>query len=225
VPAHIGVQLLLLGTEGVEQVQGHLPVVSFVIPLQQDLQRNGDPPGLLEHRAGHKTPGEQQRGRDARLDHRQPDADGDHPARVPHRAADLGQRKEGVQDRPPFRDRLLDQRKDEPVDDLLADRLAGLQGPAQVGAGLVDGGETGPVTASGELDGRRGEALCVPGPGDEPGVHLVQSAGVAHQDQRRGCGYRRPQEAGDLAEGEFAFEDTVVEALFGSESHGRAFRE
>ena len=48
---------------------------------------------------------------------------------------------------------------------------------------------------------------------------------VADQDQRSRCGSRRPQDAGDLAEGEFAFEDAVVEALFGSESHGRAFRE
>jgi hypothetical protein len=47
----------------------------------------------------------------------------------------------------------------------------------------------------------------------------VQSAGVADQDQRcrRGCG--RPQDAGDLAEVEFSFEDAVVEALFGSELH------
>jgi hypothetical protein len=160
---------------------------------------------------------------------RQPDADGDHPSRVPDRAADLGQRKQGVQSGPPFRDRLFDQRTDEPVDDLLVDRLAGLQRPAQVGAGLLGGGGTGPVTAAGKLDGGRGEALrrAVPGPGHQPGVHRVQSAGVAEQDQRGrcGCGSGRPQDAGDLAEGEFAFEDAVVEALFGGESHGRAFRE
>jgi hypothetical protein len=53
----------------------------------------------------------------------------------------------------------------------------------------------------------------------------VQAAVVADQDQRGRCGSRRPQDAGDLAEGEFAFEDDVVEALFGDESHGRAFRE
>ena len=35
VPAEIGVQRLLLGAEGVEQVQGRLPVVPFVVPLQQ----------------------------------------------------------------------------------------------------------------------------------------------------------------------------------------------
>jgi hypothetical protein len=29
----------------------------------------------------------------------------------------------------------------------------------------------------------------------------------------------------DVAEGEFAFEAAIVEALFGSEVHGRAFRE
>src|SRR6266498_1722900 len=76
VPAQIGVQRLLRGAEGVEQVQGRLPVVPFVVPLQQDQQRNGDLPGLLEQGAGHETPGEQKSGRDTRLDHRQPDADG-----------------------------------------------------------------------------------------------------------------------------------------------------
>ena len=35
-----------------------------------------------------------------------------------------------------------------PVDDLV-DRLAGLQRPAEVGAGLLGGGGTGPVTAPG----------------------------------------------------------------------------
>ena len=220
VSAHVGVQRLFLGAEGVEQVQGPLPVVAFVVPLQQDLQRNGDLPGLLEHGAGHETPGEQQGGRDARLDHRQPDADGDHSSRVPDRAADLGQRKDGVQRGPPFRDRLFDQREDEPADDLVVDRFAGLQRPAQVGAGLLGGGGTGPVTAAGELDGGRGEALrrgcraratsrgyimCSP-----PGwPSRISGVGV---DADRG----RPQDAGDLAEGEFAFEDEVVEALFGS---------
>jgi hypothetical protein len=50
---------------------------------------------------------------------------------------------------------------------------------------------------------------------------------MAEQDQRGrcGCGCGRPQDAGDLVKGEFALEDTVVEALFGNESHGRAFRE
>jgi hypothetical protein len=68
---------------------------------------------LLAQGVGHETPGEQKGGRDARLDHHQPDADGDHPSRVPDRAADLGQRKEGVQGGPPFRDRHFDQREDE----------------------------------------------------------------------------------------------------------------
>jgi hypothetical protein len=50
---------------------------------------------------------------------------------------------------------------------------------------------------------------------------------VAEQDQRDRCAYGCgcPQDAGDLTEGEFAFEDTVVETLFRSEMHGRAFRE
>lgn len=94
----------------------------------------------------------------------------------------------------------------------------------------------------GASPGRRGPApptaCCRPGGGPPPAAsadagrrtrsHLVQSErGVAEQDQRdrRGCGRGRPQDAGELAEGEFAFQDAVIEALFGSEVHGRAFRE
>ncbi len=225
----MGMQGLLLGAEGVEQVQGRLPVVSFVVPLQQHVQRNGDPAGLREHGARHETPGEQDSCRDTRFGHCQPDADGDHAPRVPDRAADPGQRKEGVQGGLPFRDRLVGQREDEGVDGLVADRLAGLHRPAKVGAGLLGGGQAGPVAASGELDGGRGEALrCgALGPSHQPGVHLAQPAGVAEQDQRHRCGYGHgsPQDAGDLAEGEFAFEDAAVETLFRRELHGRAFRE
>jgi hypothetical protein len=122
----------------------------------------------------------------------------------------------------------VDQRDDEGGGDL-ADRLAGLHRLAQVGAGLLIGGGTGPVPVSGSVDGGCREAVLrrvVPGPGHQPGEPLVHvAATVADQDQRGRCGSRRPQDAGDLAEGEFAFEDAVVQALFGSESHGRAFRE
>ena len=158
--------------------------------------------------------------------HRQPNADGG-PPRVPDRAADLGQRKEGVQGGPPFRDSLFDQRADEGLEDLI-DRLAGPHRPAEVGASLFVGGGTGPVTAPGGVDGGHREAVrrAVPGPGHQPGFPLGQAVVVGHQDQRGRCGgLRRPQGAGDLTEGEFAFEDAVVEALFGSELHGRAFRE
>jgi hypothetical protein len=101
---------------------------------------------------------------------------------------------------------------------------------AQVGAGLLGGGRAGPLTAPRQLDGGRGEAVFRRGVSGSPrqsGVHLVQSAGVAEQDQwgRCGCESGCPQNAGDVAEGEFAFEDAVVEALFRSELHGRAFRE
>ena len=120
----------------------------------------------------------------------------EHPSREPDRTADFGQRKEGVQDGLPFRDRPFHQREDEPVDDPAGDRLAGLQRPAQVGAGLLGGGEAGPVTAPGELDGGRGEALRrgLPGPRHKSGIHLLQAAGVAEQDQRHrfGCGSGRP---------------------------------
>jgi len=51
------------------------------------------------------------------------------PPEKPDRAADLGQRKDGVQGGLPFRDRPFDQREDEGVDDLV-DRLTDLQRPA-----------------------------------------------------------------------------------------------
>lgn len=181
--------------------------------------------------AGTRLPAKKAGYRDARLDQREADADGDHSALERDRAADLRQRKERVQGGLPFRDRLVDQREDEGVDDLVADRLAGLQRPAQVGAGLLDGGPAGPVTAPGEFDGGRGPAVLrrvVPGAPRQPGVHPAQSEGrVADQDQWHRCGYGGgcPQDAGDLAEGEFAFEDAVVEALLRSDVHGRAFRE
>jgi hypothetical protein len=107
-------------------------------------------------------------------------------------------------------------------------RVPGTKPPAEVGAGLLIDGGTGPVTVPGGVDGGHREAVLrrvVPGPGHQPGEPLVQAAVVAAQDQRGRRGSRRPQDAGDLAEGEFAFEDAVVEALFRSESHGRAFRE
>jgi hypothetical protein len=138
-----------------------------------------------------------------------------HPPGVPDRAADLGQLKEGVQSGLPFRDRVVDQRADERLEDLV-DRLAGLHRPPEVGASLLVGGGTGPVTAPGGVDGGHREAACrgVPGPGHQPGFRLGQAVVVGHEDQRGRCGSGRPQGAGGLAEGEFALEDVVVEALF-----------
>lgn len=130
----------------------------------------------------------------------------------------------------PFRDRPVDEREDEGVDDLIADRLACLQHAAQVGTSLLGAGPARPVTAAGKLDGGRGEAVrrTAPGPSHQTGIHPGQpERGVAEQDEwdRCGCGSGRPEDAGDLAEGEFAFEDVVIEALLSSESHGGAFRE
>ena len=104
----------------------YLAIVALVVPLQQDVQRNHDAAGLVEHHTGHEAPSEEPGGHDAGFDQRQPDADGDDPARVRDRAADLGHREEYVERGLPLRDRLLDQRKDQPLDDLL-DRLAGRQ--------------------------------------------------------------------------------------------------
>jgi hypothetical protein len=54
VPAQIAVQRLLLGTEGVEQVRDRLPFDPLVVPLQQELQPNGDLPGASRRVPGTK---------------------------------------------------------------------------------------------------------------------------------------------------------------------------
>lgn len=61
----------------------------------------------------------------------------------------------------------------------------------------------------------------VQGSDHQPELPLVQAAVVAGQDQRGRCGFGRPQDTGNRAEGEFALEDAVVEALFGRELRGR----
>ncbi len=92
---------------------------------------------------GNEIPDKQDRGRDTRLDHCQPGADRDHPARIPDRAADLGQREKSVQGGLLFRDCLVDQWEDEPVADLVVNRPAGRRRPVQVGEGLLGGGDAG----------------------------------------------------------------------------------
>lgn len=171
----------------VEQLRGRLPVVAFVVPLQQHMQRDGDPASLLGHRARHETPGEQAGGHDAGFHHhRQSDAEEDHPSRVAARAVDPGQRQQGGEGGSPFRDRLVDEGKDEGADDLVADRLTGLQSPVQAAAGTFEGLPAGAIPASGKLDGGRGETRRrgVPGPSHQPGIHPGQPTGVTEQDQR-----------------------------------------
>jgi hypothetical protein len=85
---------------------------------------------------GTKLPSDQKGGRDARLDHRQPDADGDQCPVTPDRATDLGPAKESVQGGPPLRTALFDQREDEGVDDLV-DALAGLQPTSRASNGVA----------------------------------------------------------------------------------------
>ena len=94
---------------------------------------------------------------------------------------------------PPFRYRGVDQREDEPVDDLV-DRLAGRDRPAQVGAGLFDVGDRGrsPLPGSSMVAVAKPSRCGALSPADQPGVHVLQAAGVTEQDQRhrRGCRMR-----------------------------------
>lgn len=166
-------------------------VVAFVVPLQEDVQRDGDLAGLFEDGARDVAPGEEAGGLDARVDRCQPDADGDHASRVADRSVDLGPCEEGVQGGLPFRDGLVDQWEDQGVDEFVVDRFTGLQCSAQFGAGLLHGGPAGAVPAAGEFDGGRGEALrrAVPGAGRESGIHPRQpESRMAEQDQWHRCG-------------------------------------
>ena len=72
---------------------------------------------------GTKLPANRTAAENARLDRRQPGADGDHPARIPDGAADLRQFEKCVQSRLPFWDRLVDKREDESVNDVVGEDL------------------------------------------------------------------------------------------------------
>ena len=125
--------------------------------MEQDMQWDGDPAGFLDDRARHEAPREEPSGHDAWLDHGQPDADCGHPSGDSNRAADLGQGKNRVQDRLPLGDGMLEQRKDEPVDDVLARPFPGLDRLTQIGAGLLDA-DARPVPATGQFDGHARES-------------------------------------------------------------------
>ncbi|MFV0434668.1 MAG: homocysteine S-methyltransferase family protein [Leucobacter sp.] len=153
VPARAGVQGLLLRAEGVEQVQRVLPVVVLVVPLQQHVQRNGDPARLLRDAAGDEAPGEQVRGCDPRLDGRQPDPDRDDSAGEPDRAAEFGHGQQGVEGGLPLGHRLVDQGEHETVGDVFARPIPREDCLAQFGPRLLECGDRGPFAAAGEFDG------------------------------------------------------------------------
>lgn len=76
VPAHVRLQRLLIRPKSIEQFQRGLPVVASIVPLEQDMHRDGDPMCFLDDGAGHEAAGEEPRCCEAWLDPRKPDADG-----------------------------------------------------------------------------------------------------------------------------------------------------
>lgn len=94
------------------------------------------------------------------------------PPEIPA-AGHFGQREQGVEDCLPLRNGLLDQRKDEPVDDVLVRPLPGPDRLTQLGTRLLDSCDARPVAAPGQFDARCGETqLCgVPCSSLQPGVH------------------------------------------------------
>ncbi|MEV0425142.1 hypothetical protein [Micromonospora sp. NPDC050495] len=75
-----------------------------------------------------------------------------------------------------------------------------------------------PIAMGGHIDGRDRETTFdheAAGLGDHAGGLLVLATAVAHQDEGTGTGgiMRRPQHAGNLAEGEELFKDAVGRRL------------
>ena len=191
----------------------------LVVPLEQELDRDGDPsrrlgqgfmPEAAEDRRGDPGLGRGQRHPDPGALHDAPEAD-----RPP--GADLRQLLQGVQGRLPFRHGPRRQGEVEPGDGR-ADRLARRLSLPQDGdvllvlrcpraaavPGRVDGG--GVESAAGhEGAGTAHDSRC----------SLVLAATVRHQHQGRaiGAGCGRPEQAGDLTQGEIAFDDTVRRCL------------
>lgn len=197
-----------------------LPVVAAVVPLEEDVHRDGDPAGLLDDDARDEAPREQPEGRDARLDHSHADTDGDQAAGEPDGPGHFRERQQLVERRLPLGDRHLDQRQDQPVDDVVARPFTGHDCLAQLGARLLHAVRDRAIAAPGQLDRRSGEPLGgrLESPRHETRVHGAHPARVSHQDQRDGVGggrsCRRPQGAGDLVDGEFALGDSTGEELF-----------
>ena len=224
-PAHVGVQRLLRRAEGVEQVQGQLPVVALVVPLQQDEQRMVTRRASSTMLRGTKLPANRRAAtmRGSTTASRRPMAitPPAYPTGPPisgsRRRASRAACHSGTASRPAGG--RAGRRSRRPA------RRPPARGAGRRGHRRIRRTGAGHRCRGARWRPRRSPPPRRVAPGPAVGVHRVQSAGVAEQDQRGRCGSRRPQDTGNLAEGEAAFEDAVVEALFRSESQGRAFRE
>jgi hypothetical protein len=70
VPTHVRHERLLLGAKGIEEVQGRLAVVALVVPLEENVERDGDLTRVLEGCAGDETSCEEAGCHDPRLEDR-----------------------------------------------------------------------------------------------------------------------------------------------------------
>ncbi|MFI7111628.1 AAA family ATPase [Nonomuraea sp. NPDC050227] len=220
VPAGVGVQGLLGRGQGVEQGQGLGPRHPFVVPLQQEPHRDGDPGGGLDRgERGAAQP--QDRRADPRLGGHQRDPQGaaQRHAPVTHRPLVA----ERVQDRPPLRHGLGGQQRVQLGQQRGGVARAGHPLPHRGDDPLVFGA-SGPVAVGRRVDGRRREAAFgrqpVRASHDARGL-LVLPAAVPDEDQAAGFGVLRgPQDAGDVAEGEGSFDDAVGRRP-GEKTHAR----
>jgi hypothetical protein len=90
--ARVGVQRLFLGGEGVEQRESGLAVDVLVVPREQELDRDGDPPRRLDQRLVHEKPVTEDSSGDPGFDRRQR-----HPDRGAQRyAATVADRRFGA---------------------------------------------------------------------------------------------------------------------------------
>lgn len=167
------------------------------------MQRDRHLASLVQDRRRHEAAGEESRGDQARLHPGEAHADRDHTAGTGDRSGDPGQREERVDGRAQLGDGLVDERQDQPVDDVGGNGLARGEGGAEVGTGAVHDRQPGPLTAAGEFERRRGGAdpgECL-GPAQQARVHRLDAARVPqeHERTRRGRG---PQDAGHVPQGE-----------------------
>ncbi|MEV0971360.1 transposase [Microtetraspora glauca] len=218
--AGIGVQRLLSRGQGVEQCQGLLARHPLIVPLHQELHRDGDPGGALGRRQRRPVQPQYRRA-DPRLGGNQRNAESaaQRHAPVTHGA----QIPERVQDRAPFRDCLGGQQRVKLGQQRDRVARAGHAGP-HLGDDPVVFGGLGPVAVGWGVDGRHRETALghqPEGAGHDARSLLVLSAAVSDEDQGTGFSiFRRPQHAGDLAEGEGSFGDAVGRRLRG-EAHAR----
>lgn len=79
VPTHVRVQRFVVRAERLEELQSHIPVVTFIVPLEKYVNRNCHSSSLFQNGAGYEAAGEECGSRDPGIGCRESNSDGDDP--------------------------------------------------------------------------------------------------------------------------------------------------